>query len=128
MSRSGPDARRPPRAITPAGSSAPAARTRTSAFDHRIATRLVRLSMVSQALRSRRFYERIVVVVVVLRALGQMGQENRASTMARLVAWNKREIERLEHKAEHEARALKGTSQMAHSGASKHVAKKTHET
>jgi hypothetical protein len=57
-----------------------------------------------------------------------MGQENRASTMARLVAWNKREIERLEHKAEHEARALKGTSQMAHSGASKHVAKKTHET
>jgi hypothetical protein len=79
-------------------------------------------------LRSRRFYERVTLAVIVLRALSQMGQENRASTTTRLAAWNKREIQRLRHKAERQGRAVKGTRQMVRSGASKDLARKMHET
>jgi len=126
MARSGQDARRPPRAVTPAGGAA-APQTRTPDFDHRTAMRLVRLGVVNHVLRSRRFYERVVLAVIVLRALRGMGQENRASTMARLAAWNKREIQRLEHKAEQQAHAVKGAEQMVRSEVSKELAKKMHE-
>ena len=126
MSRSGQDVHRPQRAITPAGSDAPAPRTPGS--DPRMATRLVWLATVHQMLHSRRFYERVAVAVIVLRALRQMGQENRASTMARLAAWNKREIQRLERKAERQIRAVRGTRQMAQSKQSKDLAKTMHET
>jgi hypothetical protein len=93
-----------------------------------MAMRLVRLGVVRHVLRSRRFYERAALAVIVLRALRQMGEENRTTTMARLAAWNKREIERLEHKAGQEARAVKGAEQMMRSGASKDLAKKMRET
>ncbi len=126
MSRSGQDARRPPRAITPAGSNAPA--PRTPGFDDRMATRLVWLTVVRHMLRSRRFYERVAVAVIALRALRQIGRENRASTMARLAAWNKREMQRLERKAKQPARAVTGTRQMAHSRPSKDLAKMMDET
>ena len=128
MSSSGHDARRPPPAITPASSSAPAPRTRTSGFGHRMATRLVRLAVADHMLRSRRFYERVALAAVVLGALRGMGQENRASTTARLAAWNKREIQRLQRKAEQQGRAVKGTRQIVRSGASKDLARKMHET
>jgi len=121
MSRSGHDARRPARAIAPAGSGAPA--PRTPGFDQQMATRLVWLAVVHHMLRSRRFYQRVAVAVIALRALRQMGQENRASTMARLAAWNKREIQRLERKAKQPARAAKGTRQMVHPRPSKDLAK-----
>ncbi len=124
MARPRQDARRP-QAITPAGSGAPASRTRTPDFDHRMATRLVRLAVVNHVLRSRRFYERAAVAAIVLGALRGIGQENRASTMARLAAWNKREIQRLEHKAERQGRAVKGAGQMVRSRPSKDLARKT---
>jgi hypothetical protein len=89
--------------------------------------RLVQLSVVNHVLRSRRFYERVVLAVIVLRALGGMGQENRASTMARLAAWNKREIQRLEHKAEQHGRAAKGAGQMVRSRPSRGLARRTPE-
>ena len=126
MSRSGQDARRPPRAITPAGSGAPA--PRAPGVDHRTATRLVWLAVVHHMLHSRRFYERVAMAVIVLRALRQIGQENQASTMARLAAWNKREMQRLERKAKQPARAVKGTRQMVRSRPSKDLAKMMHET
>ena len=127
MARSGQNARRPPRAGTVAGDGASALQARTPDFDHRTAVRLVRLGVVNHVLRSRRFYERIVLVVIVLRALRGMGQENRASATARLAAWNKREIQRLEHKAEQEARAVKGAARMVRSRPSKGLARKTPE-
>ena len=67
-------------------------------------------------LRSRRFYERLAVAAIALEALRGIGQENRASTMARLAAWNKREMQRLEPKAERQARAVQGAGRMARSG------------
>jgi len=47
-----------------------------------------------------------------IRAGRRIGQENRASMMARLSAWNKRQVQRLER----QARAVKGAGQMARSG------------
>lgn len=128
MSRSGRDARRPPRTITSAGGNLPAPRARTPDFDHRMATRLVRLAVVRDVLRSRRFYERVTLAVIVLRALRQMNQQSRASAMARLAAWDKRQIHRLEGKAQQQVRAVKGTGRMVRSGLSKDPAREMPET
>jgi hypothetical protein len=68
------------------------------------------------------------MAVIALRALRQMGQENRASAMARLAAWNRREMQRLERKAQQQSRAVKGTRQMARSRPSKDLAKMMDET
>lgn len=110
MSGSGRDARRPPQAITAAGSSLPALVARTSAFDHGMAMRLIRLAVVRDVLRSRRFQERVVLAVIVTKALGQINKQNRASAMARLAAWDKRRIHSLEAKAQREGRAVKDAS------------------
>jgi len=108
MARSGQGAGEPPRAPRRGG---------------RMAWGLVALGMVRHALRSRRFYERVAVAVIALASLRGIGQENRANMMTRLAAWNKREVQRLEHKAErleHKAErqlgAAKGARRMAHSG------------
>jgi len=61
--------------------------------------RLTSLALLSHMLRSRSFYERVVFAAIVLAALAKLGQENQAKNFARLAAWNKRQIERLERKA-----------------------------
>jgi hypothetical protein len=77
---------------------------------------LLALGLVRHMLRSRRFYKRVAMAVIVLGSLRGIGQENRASMTARLAAWNKREIRRLEYKAEREVRAARGAGRMARSG------------
>jgi len=114
MSRSGEGAGRPPLAIA-AGSSR-AAQPGDSGFDGRAALGLVGLGVVGHVLRSRRFYEKVAVAAIVLGALRGIGQDNRASTMARLRAWDKRQIQRMERKAQREGRAVKGSARMARSG------------
>jgi galactokinase len=74
-------------------------KSQTPDSDNQMAVRLVQLAMVRHVLRSRRFYERLAVVAIALAALKKMDQENRANLMARLVAWNERQIQRLERKA-----------------------------
>ena len=115
MSRSGQGAGRPPLAIA-AGSSRSAAQPGDSGFDGRAALGLVGLGVVGHVLRSRRFYEKVAVAAIVLGALRGIGQDNRASTMARLRAWDKRQIQRMERKAQREGRAVKGSARMARSG------------
>jgi hypothetical protein len=44
--------------------------------------------------------------------------------MARLSAWDKRQVERLERKAKSQGRAVKGSVQMARSGAPRDLATK----
>lgn len=78
--------------------------------------RVIVLATVAHMLRSRRFYARLITVVVAVRALGQIGHENQASTMERLTAWDKRQVQRLEHKAQRHVRAIKGSADMARSG------------
>jgi len=115
MSRSGQGAGRPPLAVA-AGSGRSAAQPGDSGFDGRAALGLVGLGVVGHVLRSRRFYEKVAVAAIVLGALRGIGQDNRASTMARLRAWDKRQIQRMERKAQREGRAVKGSARMARSG------------
>jgi hypothetical protein len=67
--------------------------------DDRAGMRLTRLALLGHMLRSRGFYERVVFAAIVLAALGKLGQENQARNLARLAAWNKRQVQRLERKA-----------------------------
>ena len=128
MSRPGRDARTPPQAITATDGSSPEPRARTLDFEHRLAMRLVRLALVRDVLRSRRFYERVALAVIVIRAVRQINQQNRASAMARLSAWDKRQIQRLQVKAQHQVRAAKGTRRMIRSRPSKDLPQKMRQT
>jgi len=116
MSRSGQDAGRPPLANIAADSSRSAAQPGDSGFDARMTLGLVGLGVISHVLRSRRFYEKVAVVAIVLGALKGIGHDNQVSTMARLQAWDKREIQRLQRKAQRQGRAVKSAAQMASSG------------
>ena len=106
MTTSGRDVHRSAEAMAPPGSSGPTRRPRTSSPDNQFALRLIGLGVVIHMLRSRRFYERVAVGAIVLAAVRNMGQEQRASTFERLSAWNKRQIEILERKAERQALLL----------------------
>jgi len=101
MARPGQDARRSPETVAPAGGSGPASpapRAPASGVDQKIAVRLTQLAVLGHMLRSRRLYAGLATAGIVLAALRGLGQENTASTMARLAAWNKREIQRLERR------------------------------
>jgi len=99
-------------------------RLRAAGADHQAALRIVALATVAHVLRSRRFYQRVITIVIALGALRRIGQENQASTMARLAAWDKRQVQRLERKAKHQGRVIKGAGQMMRSGAPRHLATK----
>ena len=114
MSRSGPDAGRPPLASIAAGSKS-AAQPGDSGFSAQATLGLVGLGMVGHVLRSRRFYEKVAMAAIVLGALKGIGHDNQVNTMARLQAWDKREIQRLERKAQRQGRAVKGSARMARS-------------
>jgi len=116
MARSGHGAGEPPVAFTAQGGSRPAPRQRAAGRGNRLTLGLVALGLVRHGLRSRRFHERVTVAVIAVGALRGIGQDNRASTMARLSAWNKREMQRLERKAEHQTAAITGARRMARSG------------
>jgi hypothetical protein len=120
MTSSGSKARTPPAAATAAGTGS-ARRARAVSANHRTATRVIALATVAHVLRSRRFYQRVITAVIAVRALGQIGQENQASTMARLAAWDKRQVQRLERKAKRQGRVVRGAVQMARSGAPRHL-------
>jgi len=116
MARSGQGTGSPPPAAAAAGSSGPPPRPGAPGRGNRMAWGLVALGMVWHALRSRRFHEGVVVTVIVIASLRGIGQENRANMMTRLAAWNKREVQRLEHKAGRQVGAAKGAGRMARSG------------
>jgi len=71
-----------------------------------VALALVGLGVVGHVLRGRRFYEKVAVAAIVLGALRGIGHDNRVSTLARLQAWDKREVQRLERKAKREVQGL----------------------
>jgi hypothetical protein len=78
-------------------------RPQTASPDNQAALGLIGLAVLIHMLRSRRFYERVAVGAIVLAAVRSLGQEKRASTFERLAAWNKRQVEILERKAERQA-------------------------
>ena len=81
-------------------------RSPTSGRDNRAAMRLIGLAVLGHMLRSRRFYERLTLAAILLAALTRLGRENRDITLARLSAWNKRQVQLLERKAERQAKRL----------------------
>ena len=112
MARSGPGAGEPPVAITAPGSNGSASRPGAPDHGSKVVVGVVALGLARHVLRSRRFQEGVAMTAIALVALRRIGQENRAGVMARLSAWNKREVQRLER----QARAIKGARQMARSG------------
>jgi hypothetical protein len=89
---------------------------------------LVGLGLVGHILRSPRFYLAVGVTAIALGSLRQIGQQDTASMTARLAAWDRRQIKRLERKAQRQARAVKGSAQMARSGPPRGLAGSGHET
>ena len=128
MAQSGQRDGEPPQAIVAEGSSSPAPRPGGSGVDTKMAWGLVGLGLVGHMLRSPRFYEAMAVTAIAVGSLRQIGQQNRASMTARLAAWNQREMQRLERKAQRQARAVRGAAQMARSGAPRGLAGSGHET
>ena len=98
--------RGPPLARIAAASSRRAAQPGDPGFDGQSALGLVGLGAVGHVPRSRRTCEAVAVAAIVVGALRRIGQDNRASTFERLAAWNKRQAQRLERKAERQARRL----------------------
>ena len=128
MARSGQGAGEPPQAIVAEGSSSPARRPGASGLDTKMAWGLIGLGLVGQVLRSRRFYETVAVTAIAVGSLRQIGQQNQANMTARLAAWNQREKQRLERRAQRQVRAVKGSAQMARSGPPRGLAGTSHET
>jgi hypothetical protein len=128
MARSGQGAGEPPQAIVAVGSGSPAARPGASGLDTKMTWGLVGLGLVSHMLRSPRFYETVAVAAIAVRALRQIGQQDQASMTARLAAWDQRQRQRLERKAQRQARAVKGAAQMARSGPPRGLAGSGHQT
>lgn len=106
MARSGSAAGEPSAAIATRGSSGPASRPAAPGRGNKMALGLVGLGLVSHVLRSRRFQEAVVVTAIALGGMRVISRDNRASMMTRLSSWNKRQVQRIEHKAglEHEAK------------------------
>jgi hypothetical protein len=63
---------------------------------------------VYRLLRSHRFHISAVTLVIAAAAIGHMAKENNTRSMERLVAWAKKQDERLEHKAKHVEGKVKG--------------------
>lgn len=124
MSRSGQGAGRPPLANIAPGSSRSPTAPGDSGLAGRAVLGLVGLGVVGHVLRSRRFHERVILGAIVLGALRGLGQENRANAFARLTAWNQRQVELLELKAERQTgrvqrKAKRQARRLAHGGKAK---------
>ena len=99
MTRSGQDPGRLPEAPASAGRRDAGRHSQVSSRDNHTALRLTRLALLGHMLRSRGFYERVTFAAIVLAALASLGKENQTRTLARLAAWNKRQLQFLERKA-----------------------------
>jgi hypothetical protein len=106
MTRPGRGAGWPPLASMAVGSSRPAAQSGNSGLAGKAALGLIGLGVLVHVLRSPRLHERVIVGAVVLGALRGLGQEKRANAFARLSAWNKRQVQILERKAERQSARL----------------------
>jgi len=79
---------------------------RTSGPGTRLALRLIGLALLGHMLRSRRFYERMAFGAIVLAAFRGINQQSRANTYARLAAWNTKQTQNIERRAERTAQNI----------------------
>ena len=92
--------------LTMASGGGPTRQSRTSGRGTRLAWRLIWLALLGHVLRSRRFYERMAVGAIVLAAVRGVNQESRASTYARVAAWNTKQTQNIERRAERTAQHI----------------------
>ena len=83
------------------------------------AWRLVGLALLVRILTSRGFYAALAVGAIAVVALGRIGKESGGSTLERVAAWDRRQVERARRKAERQARAVKGGGRMIRRRASR---------
>lgn len=121
MSRSGQGAGGAPPASIAAGSSRSAAQPQDSGLAGKAALGLVGLGVVNHMVRSRRFHERVVLGAIVLGALRGLGQDSRASTFERLSAWNQRQVDLLQRKAERQTGRVERKAKHLERKARRHV-------
>jgi hypothetical protein len=119
MARSGQSSGERPAAITARDSSRSASRPEGSDRSRNMALALVAMGLVRHVLTSRRSYEGLAVAAIAVGSMRGISQESRAGAMARLAAWNKQEMHRLEQKAgrleekaERKVKSVKGAAEM----------------
>ena len=69
----------------------------------------IAVGLLMRVLRDRRFYTYAITAVIVLVTGGKAAKENQARSVQRLVDWNKRQTQRLEHTAKEAVHNVKGT-------------------
>ena len=89
------------------------------------AWRLVGLALLARILTSRRFYAALAVGAISVAALGRIGKESGGSTLERLAAWDRQQVERARRKAERQARAVQGGRRMIRRRATRGLADAT---
>jgi hypothetical protein len=65
------------------------------------------LGLVMRVLRDRRFYTYAITAIIVLVSGGKAAKENQTRSLQRLVEWNKRQTQRVEHKVKDAAHDVK---------------------
>jgi hypothetical protein len=65
------------------------------------------LGLVLRVLRDPRFYTYAITAVILLVTGGKAARENQTRSVQRLVEWNKRQTQRVEHKVKETARDVK---------------------
>jgi hypothetical protein len=78
----------------------------------KVAWRLVGMALLARMLTSSRFYAALAVGAIAVVALGRIGRESGASSLERVAAWDRRQVERARRKAERQARAVRGGGRM----------------
>jgi hypothetical protein len=86
------------------------------------ALRLVGWALLARILTSRGFYAALAVGAISVVALGRIGKESGGSTLERLAAWDRRQVERARRKAERQARAVQGGGRMVRRRATRGLA------
>jgi hypothetical protein len=62
------------------------------------------MAAVAHMMRSRRTHHRLAVAAIGAVALTRIGKESQASSLARLQAWDKKQLQRFERRAQHHQR------------------------
>jgi hypothetical protein len=68
------------------------------------------VGLVMRVLRDRRFYTYAITAILVLVSGSKAAKENQTKNLNRLVEWNKRQTQRLEHKVKETAHEVKETA------------------
>ena len=88
-------------------SGAPAASSKNAGRRKNMILLGIGLGLVMRVLRDRRFYTYAITAIIVLVTGSKAAKENQTKSVQRLVDWNKRQTQRLEHKVKETAHDVK---------------------